>query len=126
MNTVKKTFITVIGLALFAGAATSAFAHSRDHHGEAHAYRAHVAMRDSGINRHQVKQHEHIYQGVRSGQLTRGEANHLRAEQRSIHHEARHYKSDGMLTRAERRDLHQDQRAASRHIYTEKHDAIHR
>ena len=126
MNTVKKTLVTVIGLALFAGAATSSFAHSRDYHGEAHAYRANATMHHSGVYRHHVNQHERIHQGVRSGQLTRGEANHLRVEQRSIHHEARRYKSDGMLTRAERRDLHQDRHVASRHIYSEKHDAIHR
>ena len=126
MNTLKNTFVAVIGLALASVAATTAFAQPVGHHGEAHAHRVNAATRDPGVNRHQLNQHERIQQGVRSGELTHSEAKNLRSEQQSIRQEERQYKSDGVLTRAERKDLHQDQRAASKDIYNEKHDAERR
>lgn len=82
-----------------------------------------AAVRDPGVNQRQHNQHDRIAQGVRSGSLTREEAQGLRAEQRSVRQEERQYKSDGTLTRDERKDLHQDLNAASRGIYDEKHDA---
>ncbi|HVK56249.1 MAG TPA: hypothetical protein VM532_14630 [Burkholderiales bacterium] len=77
---------------------------------------------DPGVNVRQHRQHDRIGQGVRSGELTRSEAQSLRQEQRAIRTEERAYKSDGVLTRAERRDLRQDQKQASRNIYNQKHD----
>jgi hypothetical protein len=82
-----------------------------------------AAVRDPGVNARQHNQHDRIAQGVRSGALTRDEAQGLRTEQRAIRQEERQYKSDGMLTKDERKDLHQDLNAASRSIYDEKHDA---
>lgn len=82
-----------------------------------------AAVRDPGVNARQHNQHDRIAQGVRSGSLTKDEAQGLRTEQRSIRQEERQYKSDGALTRDERKDLHQDLNAASRNIYNEKHDA---
>ena len=82
-----------------------------------------AGTRDPGVNARQHNQHDRIAQGVRSGELTRDEANALRTRDRSIRQEERHYKSDGMLTRDERKDLHRDLNAASRSIYGEKHDA---
>jgi hypothetical protein len=81
-----------------------------------------AAVRDPGVNARQHDQHDRIAQGVRSGELTRDEANALRTRERSIQQEERQYKSDGILTRDERKDLHQDLNAASRSIYIEKHD----
>lgn len=81
---------------------------------------------DPGVNARQHHQQQRIGQGVRSGDLTRGEARRLEREQRHIRHEERRYKSDGVLTVAERKDLHQDMNAASRHIYQERHDAERR
>ena len=77
---------------------------------------------DPGVNARQQHQQQRIGQGVRSGQLTRGETRRLEREQRHINREERRYKSDGVLTRAERADLHRDQNRASRHIRQEKHD----
>jgi hypothetical protein len=98
---------------------------SRHIHAEKHdaQHRPPAAVRDPGVNARQHSQHDRIAQGVRSGALTQDEAKALRADQRSIRQEERQYKSDGMLTRDERRDLHQDLNAASRSIYSEKHDA---
>jgi len=90
------------------------------HDGEA---RPPAAVRDPGVNARQHNQRDRVAQGVRSGELTKDEAQGLRAESRSIRQEERQYKSDGMLTKDERKDLHQDLNAASRNIYGEKHDA---
>lgn len=84
------------------------------------------AVRDPGVNARQADQRERIQQGIRSGELTRGEARQLGAEQRNIRQEERQYKSDGVLTGDERKDLRQDLRAASKDIYNEKHDAERR
>lgn len=84
------------------------------------------AVRDPGVNARQADQRERIQQGVRSGELTRGEARQLGAEQRNIRQEERQYKSDGVLTKTERKDLQQDLNVASKDIYNEKHDAERR
>ena len=94
--------------------------YNQKHDGET---RPPAAVRDPGVNQRQHNQHDRIAQGVRSGELTKGEAKGLRAEQRSIRQEERQHKSDGILTKAERTDLHQDLNASSRNIYSEKHDA---
>lgn len=98
---------------------------SRDIYRQKHdaQHRPPAAVRDPGVNARQHDQHDRIAQGVRSGSLTKDEAQGLRAEQRSIRQEERQYKSDGSLTRDERKDLHQDLNAASRNVYNEKHDA---
>ena len=77
----------------------------------------------SQIDRMQAQEHNRIEQGIRSGQLTRFEADRLIREQRSIQAEERRYRADGVLTRAERTDLNRDLNAASQHIYNETHDA---
>jgi len=82
--------------------------------------------RDPGVNARQVNQRERIQQGIRSGELTRGEVRQIGAEQRAIRQEERQYKSDGVLTKAERKDLQQDLNVASKDIYNQKHDAERR
>lgn len=86
----------------------------------------HARPDGSGVNARQQHQQQRIGQGVRSGELTRGEARRLQREQRHIHQEERAYRSDGHLSRAERADLHRDQNRASRHIFNEKHDGQQR
>lgn len=83
---------------------------------------AQAGGRDSGVNARQHHQQQRIAQGVRSGELTRGEARRLERGQRHIRAEERRYRADGELTRAERADLQRDLNRASRHIYNEKHD----
>jgi hypothetical protein len=96
------------------------------HDGQVRPYTAHPAVRDPGVNRMQHDQQARIAQGVRSGELTRDEAQALRGTERSIRAEERAYKSDGKLAGQERADLRQDLGAASRSIYGEKHDAERR
>ncbi|GAO35603.1 hypothetical protein SCT_0994 [Sulfuricella sp. T08] len=89
-------------------------------------YGARGSVRDPGVNARQSNQRERIQQGIRTGELSRGEARQLGAEQRTIRQEERQYKSDGVMTKAERKDLHQDLSVASKDIYNEKHDAERR
>jgi Skp family chaperone for outer membrane proteins len=81
-----------------------------------------AAVRDPGVNERQANQTGRIVQGVKSGELTRDEAQELRTERRDIRELEQSYKSDGSLTRDERQDLHQQLNQQSQEIYEEKHD----
>ena len=81
-----------------------------------------AAVRSPGLNERQANQTARIGQGVKSGALTRTEAQGLREERRDIRQLERQYKSDGALTRDERVDLHQQANQQSKEIYQEKHD----
>jgi Skp family chaperone for outer membrane proteins len=81
-----------------------------------------AAVRDPGVNQRQANQTGRIAQGVKSGELTRDEAQELRTERRDIRGLEQTYKSDGTLTRDERQDLHQQLNQQSQEIYEEKHD----
>ena len=63
-----------------------------------------------------------IRSGIRSGQITRDEAQALRQRRQQIRQEQRTYRSDGTLTRAERRDIRSDRRDYNRQIRSERHD----
>jgi hypothetical protein len=63
-----------------------------------------------------------IRSGVRSGQITRAEAQALRQRRREIRQERRVYRSDGTLTRAERREIRSDRRDYNRQIRNERRD----
>lgn len=77
--------------------------------------------------RNQVRnEQQRIRQGVRSGQLTRDEAQELRARKHALHTERRAYRSDGVVTQDERRQLRRDQRAQSRTIYNYRHNSSYR
>lgn len=78
--------------------------------------------RSPSINTQQRAQQQRIARGVRSGELTRGEADRLRDEQRDIAREERRYRADGYLSAAERADLQRDLNRASRHIHNEAND----
>lgn len=78
--------------------------------------------KDPGVNKRQDNQHDRIVQGVKSGELTKAEAQSLRTEEKAIRLEEKEYKSDGKLTKDERKDLHQDLNEASKDIYNQKHD----
>jgi hypothetical protein len=81
------------------------------------------AVRDPGVNQRQSNQTARIVNGVKTGELTRPEAQELRTERRDIRQLEHSYKSDGVLTRNERQDLHQQLNQQSKEIREEKHDA---
>jgi hypothetical protein len=75
------------------------------------------------IYQRQANLEHRIDQGVSSGELTRREADRLRAQFRDIQRlEARYRRTDGRLTRGERADLDRRYDRLSDHIYAEKHD----
>ena len=74
------------------------------------------------VARRQVKQQVRVEQGVRSGELTKGEARRLERQQRKIAVDKRRAKSDGVVTPAERAKLNREQNRASKRIYRTKHN----
>lgn len=65
---------------------------------------------------------QRVRSGIRSGQITREEAQQIRARQQQIRNERRVYRSDGVITRAERRDLRRDRREQDRFIRSQRRD----
>ena len=74
------------------------------------------------INKRQHHQTKRIRQGVRSGQITRGEAARLGKQQRRIQHKKRKFKVDGVFTKRERVRVHKGLNRASKNIYRKKHN----
>ena len=70
----------------------------------------------------QIKQQKRIHQGIRGGELTKGEVVKLEREQRRIQKSKRKAWSDGKLTPRERVRIEHRQDRASRHIYKAKHN----
>ncbi len=88
--------------------------------GLAQGYRC---RRNDNINRREYYQRDRIREGIRSGDLTRGEAYRLINEQRRIEaYERRSRLDDGRLDWRERRRLDHMLDRANRDIYREKHD----
>jgi hypothetical protein len=74
------------------------------------------------VRERQKNQQRRIRQGVKSGELTKGETRRLEAEQGKIQADKLAAKSDGTVTPAERKQLHREQNKASRDIYRKKHN----
>ena len=93
------------------------------------ALTATMAMAQSAtprINHRQVRQEARIHQGVRSGELTRGEALRLQAGERHIQRMKFRAKSDGAVTPRERARIGRAQTQESRRIHRLKHNDISR
>ncbi|MDQ1557718.1 MAG: hypothetical protein QOD32_778 [Pyrinomonadaceae bacterium] len=65
---------------------------------------------------------QRVRQGIRSGQITREEAQAIRERQRQIRAERRTYRSDGVITRDERREIRSDRRDQNRYIRSQRRD----
>jgi hypothetical protein len=79
--------------------------------------------RPAGINEREHRQVLRIKDGVKDGDLTRGELDRLRANEAAIRAEERVYRQSGDgLTPAERRDLERDLNRTSHEIYRAKHN----
>lgn len=68
------------------------------------------------VTKRQVQQQARIHQGVKSGELTKGETLRLEKEQAKIQADKKEAKSDGQITPQERRHIKKEQNKASRHI----------
>ena len=84
---------------------------------------AQAQTRTPVINQRHHNQERRINQGVRSGQLTRNEARHLRTREARINHDKRMAKADGHVTVAERRHLRREENPISRSISRERHSS---
>lgn len=74
------------------------------------------------VDRRELRQQARIQQGVRSGELTRGEAARLRAGQRHMRRMEARDKRDGVVTPRERIQLNRAQNLQSRRIVRFKHN----
>ena len=72
-------------------------------------------------------QQDRIAQGVKSGQLTAGEASHLENNEAKINKEVRNDRAanGGKLTAQERAQVNRQQNKTSRQIYRDKHNGRH-
>jgi hypothetical protein len=80
------------------------------------------AQNSRGIDRRQHEQRDRIQQGVRSGELTRREANRLRHDQFQIRRLERRAEADGVLTARERFRINRNLNESSRDIRRLKHN----
>ncbi len=74
------------------------------------------------VDAREKNQHDRIKDGVQSGELTKKEAAHARANQRHIKKVEAKAKADGVVTPAERAKLDAKQDKASKRILKNKHD----
>lgn len=70
----------------------------------------------------QINQQKRIKQGVRSGELTRGEVRRLEREQNQIRRMKVRARTDGEVTDRERARIMREQNQASRHIFRTKNN----
>ena len=77
-----------------------------------------------GVNARQDRQQNRINQGVHSGQLTKGETNHIEKNETAIHNEVKADRAanGGHLTQQEHHHVEQQQNRESRQIYRDKHN----
>jgi hypothetical protein len=80
---------------------------------------------DYNIGQRKVDQQDRIANGVRSGQLTKGETAHLEHQEAGINREERGMRAqdNGHLTAKDRQVLHTQQNQESRRIYRDKRNA---
>lgn len=80
---------------------------------------------DYNINQRKIDQQDRIANGIKSGELTTGEAAHLEGQEAAINREERAMRAqdNGHLTKQDRRTIHQQQNQESRRIYRDKHNS---
>lgn len=78
----------------------------------------------SEVGKRAENQQDRIGQGVKSGQLTSGEAAHLERNQARINNEVRNDRAanGGKLTAQQKQQVNRQQNAQSRQIYRDKHN----
>lgn len=80
------------------------------------------ANADAGVNNRQQSQRGRLTQGIKSGELTRGETKSLINGQKRIAKMEQQFKSDGTLTPKERARLQHAQNIQSQKIFRAKHN----
>ena len=74
------------------------------------------------VDQREQNQEKRIDQGIKSGELTKGEAARLGAQQEKIKVDEAKAKADGKVTAKERAKLKREQNRASRNVYRKKHN----
>ena len=82
-----------------------------------------VSAQDQPTKKRAGRQHQRIEQGIKSGSLTKEEAQQLKEEQKSIMEMKNNAKADGVVTKEEKQQIKDARKKASEDIYKEKHDA---
>ena len=79
----------------------------------------------SEVGQRQTNQQQRIAQGVKSGQLTAGETAKLENQQKNINQQVKADRAanGGKLTAGEKKQVNKEQNAASKNIYSKKHNA---
>ena len=79
---------------------------------------------ENRVNERRYEQQQRIGEGIRSGQLTPGEAARLERREQNINRQVNEERraNGGKLTPAERQQINREQNQASRQIYREKHN----
>ena len=83
-------------------------------------------MQTPQVNQRQGVQQKRIHQGIKSGELTKGEVVKLEQQQKRVQKHKELVKSDGVVTKKERKGLRLHQQKASQNIYRKKHNRIRR
>ncbi len=78
------------------------------------------------IDRREHRQERRINDGVRTHELSRGEARNLRGDERRLNRDRRMAMADGHVDRRERAYLRHEENRNSRAIYREKHNGHYR
>jgi uncharacterized protein HemX len=81
-----------------------------------------VSSVDAQIRHRAQNQHQRIRQGVKSGELTKGEAKNLRENQKDLRQDVKLAKSDGKITPGEKKIITKEENTDSREIYRKKHN----
>lgn len=103
----KKNFISAGLLVAFVTIASASFAQTKT----------------PVIKERQENQQKRIAEGVKSGELTAKETEHLEGREAKIQADKKAAKADGVVTRQERAKLRREENRTSRAIYRQKHDA---
>ena len=76
------------------------------------------------VNERLENQHDRIQAGEQDGQLTKGEATHLKADDAAVHAEenVERKANGGTLTKGERRQLNRQLNRNSRQIHRDRHN----
>ena len=76
------------------------------------------------IQHRKHNQQARIHEGVKSGELTKGEAKHLEKQEHALNKEERQMRKEngGKLTAADRAKLNRQQNHLSKEIYKDKHN----
>ncbi len=74
------------------------------------------------VTKQQINQQKRIYQGVKSGELTKKEAVKLQRNQIKLQKNKKKAKADGIVTKKKRAKLHRQANRNCKKIYIQKHD----